>query len=198
MTRVTIFLLSLLLVGPAEAQTAKAKKNSLQCSAHHLKVKSCVLEGLNLRVQVTESRISIYDGVWRSLEDFPLPGGDVEWKSVRLVKLGDKKLLEMQLWDHPLGSVGIQSLVWIVYEIKDLQLTKEFQEVLQKRSVVQLEGETITPERTKGQFEVPPQPRYLYDRLEKSRMFIDKQGRLNWEIGNRKRYPTTPAQPSKK
>lgn len=166
----------------------KTKKSKAACSSHHLKVKSCVLDSLGLKVQVTESRISLYDGVWRSLEDFPLPGEDVEWKSVRLTQLGSRKLLELHLWDHPLGSVGIQSLVWIVYEIEGLQLTKQWQEVLQKRSVVQEKNPT-TEERPRGQFENPRKERYLYDKLEKSRMFIDKKSRLNFEIGPRRRYP---------
>lgn len=174
-----------LTVGFCPPGFAKKKSSRLECSAHHLEVKSCLLEGLGLKVQVTESKISLFDGVWRQLEDFPYPGENREWKVVRLRALGERKFLELKIWDRPVGPTEIQSLLWAGYEVKDLSLIKKWQEVIQKRSRIQ--GENSSPERARGQFEEKKPPRYLYDKMEKHRLSLDKDGRLVWYVGEAKR-----------
>jgi hypothetical protein len=164
------------------APVKKKAEGKAVCGKSHLAEKNCPLRGFGLKVQVTESKVNLFDGTSRQLQDFPYPGEAVEWQDVRLKKIGPRLLLEMRLWDTPVGDVPIQSLLWLGYEIKDLHLTKKWAEVLQKRTRVQSK-ETVAGERPKGQFKDPLPPRYIYDRLEKYKVRTGPKGLLNWSVG---------------
>ncbi len=173
--------------GAASNKTkAKSKKATAKCPTDHLEAKTCSLEAFGLRVQVTESKISIFDGTWRALEDFPYPGEAREWEEVGLKKIGKRNFLEIKLWDEPQGEVGIQSLLWFGYEIKDLKPVVKWKEVLQKRTVIKTPEAAKVFVRPKGQFEEEKKTRYLYDKPEKFAINVDKKGVLHWSVGHRK------------
>ena len=169
---------------PTKKKNVKASAKP-KCPADHLKAKTCSLEALGLRVQVTESKISIFDGVWRELEDFPYPGEDRQWHEVALRKIGKRDFLEIKLWDKPQGEVGIQSLLWFGYEIKDRVPTAKWKEIIHKRTVIKTPETTEVFTRPKGQFEVPKKTRYMYDKPEKFAIDVDKKGVLHWSVGHR-------------
>ena len=185
-------LLSLLLVGaltwgaPAKNKKPKPSVQTETCAFSHLKEKVCSLKAHGIKVQVTESKISVYDGVWRKMKDFPYPGAEIEWDGVELRKFGQRIFLQIKLWDKPQGEVGIQSLLWMGYEIKNLQLEPKWREVLQKRTIIKTPDAIGKFERPKGQFEKPTKKKYLYDKPEKYSITLDKDGVLIWQVAHRK------------
>ncbi|MCB0410908.1 MAG: hypothetical protein KDD22_00160 [Bdellovibrionales bacterium] len=154
------------------------------CEKYHLKIKSCLLKGGGIRLQVTESRFSIFDGVWRELLPFPFAGEKVEWVSMELLKLGDRNFLDLKFWDKPSGIAEIQSMRWVGYEIKDLKLEPAWYTTLQKRRLKAPSSQN-EDERRRGHLPPSLKPLFIYDKAMTHSLDLNKQGEIHIKVGHK-------------
>ncbi len=110
---------------------------ALACSTSELKAKECLLQQGPLRLQFRAETIVISDGTWRGLVDMPIRGEQVEWVALRYREMAGRQLVEILLWGEPSGEASLQSLTWIVGELKSADIDFVLSEVVSKRRFVE-------------------------------------------------------------
>lgn len=142
---------------------AKPEKDILTCNKRDLGLRSCTLKQGSFRVEMQKERLRFNDGVWRNLEDEPLKG-DIEWHKVHLHNVGKKTVLEFWMWNIPKGELAVSDLLWIVWEIKGVDVEERVRQVVQKR----------TPKADgKG---------YIFDKMKKHALDAGPKGIVRWSV----------------
>jgi hypothetical protein len=144
---------------------AMPSKNHAQCSAKELMRKDCSLSLGKYKVQISKVKITWNDGTWASIGDLPMPGDNVEWEKITFAKIGDRFLLQFWIWDPGNGQPKVQSLHWLVGELKDRLFTNKLNQLIRKREVLM-----TTP------------VSYSYDRLVPHSL-KETKGTLKWQAG---------------
>ncbi len=113
------------------------KKPATQCSHRDLMIKNCYLQmGIN-RVHVWRDKLFLNDLIARDIEPIDTVTSDkikvTVWQFVNAKKMGETWMLEMGFWGPPLTAGNVESLWWVVYEIKSGHFVKQVEQLIQKR-----------------------------------------------------------------
>lgn len=73
--------------------------------------------------------------VWTSITDSPYVEDKNTWDKISLEKLGDHYLLQMWIWMDGKNQdpLTVQSLRWVVFELKQKEFVKGIDEIVRKR-----------------------------------------------------------------
>lgn len=123
-----------------------AKPHS-QCFAKELQRKDCELTIKPYRVQVSRVKVTWSDGTWTSIADAPLPDEKFQWEKVTLQKIDGRWILQFWIWDDGKGEAKVQSLHWVVVELKEKQLVASTDQIVRKRVVRATEPVSYTYDR---------------------------------------------------
>lgn len=129
--RILIFLAFVLLIRGLAAK--ETDKHGAKCSTRALSRLNCDLSKGTYKVSLTFDRITISNGVWKSVLDLPIKEPGTRWERVELRELGGHWLVEFEFLTSAKGEAEIQDLVWIVYELNGVEWTGRIREVVQKR-----------------------------------------------------------------
>lgn len=129
--KIFIFLAFVLSIqGLAEKGT---DKHGAKCGTRALSRLNCDLSKGTYKISLTFDRITISNGVWKSVLDLPVKETGTRWERVELRELGGHWLVEFEFLTPAKGEAEIQDLVWIVYELNGVEWTGRIREVVQKR-----------------------------------------------------------------
>ncbi len=155
------------------AHTVQGRSTALSCTSEQLNSRDCLLQWERLRIHIRAQTLLVHDGTWRALADMPLQGPAVEWVSVRFREVNDRPLVEMLLWSEPRGEASIQSLTWVVAELKSASIEFVLSEVVARRRHIE-QGERgrilSSLEDQREKFGLKP---------------MDGQGPIHWWVGRR-------------
>lgn len=112
-----------------------APKQKTQCTALENKRRDCRLELPPFELQVSRLKITWTDGTWKNIADTPLPEENFQWDKISFEKINDRRFLELWIWDAGKGEAKVQSLHWIVGELKDKKFVVHLDEIVRKREV---------------------------------------------------------------
>jgi hypothetical protein len=126
MSWLTVLLLS--------AFTLGAPQNE-QCPKRGLERKDCLLKQGAFQVQVSKLKITWNDGTWTNIADIPVSGDDYQWEKIELSQLSGRWMLQMWVWDGGKGEAKVQSLHWLVGEMKDRKFTTALNQIVRRREV---------------------------------------------------------------
>ncbi|OFZ20399.1 MAG: hypothetical protein A2Z20_08780 [Bdellovibrionales bacterium RBG_16_40_8] len=158
--------LLLLVLAAAEPIWAKSI-----CKKRHLAEKDCYFSLGKNKFQVWQDKIFLNNKVDRDFKALPqsaanLKNNAVEWSFVYGYEAKGHQLLEIGLWMPSIGSNEIETLMWVVYQVKDGALIKQLEKSVQKRKKL------ITG-------------KYKADRKITYGLTI-KQSKINWQVGREK------------
>lgn len=126
-----VSILSLFTLPSALAQDHK------ECLPRELKLKSCILKTKSslkeLKVTLGPTKITWLDGSWRAIVDFPDSKNTITWQEAKLREIHSRYFLELKIWKKIEGEVKVESLQWIVAEIKDKNFHVHLSQIVGKR-----------------------------------------------------------------
>ncbi len=170
MIRLGMLFIFILLLLPFQLNGAK-EKDKFSCTKTELVTKSCVLKILDYTLRLTPEKILISNGVFRKIKDMPLKGEQVEWIRVNTFRADKRVFVELLIWGLPIGEANVQSLYWTVSVLDGVKLNFLLYELVQKRRlIIGEDGKTSI----------------LYDPLSAFGIKVNKKGKLNWHVKNRK------------
>lgn len=137
---------------------AKAK---FHCSPTELEQKNCQLKARGLAITVNKEVVSINDGVWPAIGSVYGKNEALEWDKVRLRHFAKRNFLEVKFWGEPKGETMVQSLYWLVYEIRGTQLNKRIDKIIKKRHKIE-------------------DNKFLFDPMEKHGIVEFGHGKVKW------------------
>ena len=111
-------------------------KGTLKCNSEELKQRNCLLKVDKAHYQFLKDNLSIDDGVWKGVVTVPLEMEGTEWESLRLIDTAGRRFYELKIWTPPEEGVKLQSLHWLIVELKGTESTQMLDEVIQKRRPV--------------------------------------------------------------
>lgn len=164
--RILIFLAIVLLTRGLAAK--EFDKHGAKCGLRALSRLNCDLSKGSYKISLTFDRITISNGVWKSVQDLPIKEPGTRWERVELRELGGHWLIEFEFLTSSKGEAEIQDLVWIVYELNGVEWTGRIREVVQKRR----------PKLTKQNMQ--------NDKREKFGLGKTKDGSIEWWIGRQR------------
>jgi hypothetical protein len=118
-----------------------------QCSQQELKRRDCSLTLAPYKVQLSHVKITWSDGTWTSIGDAPLSDEKFTWEKVNFQKMDGRFLLQFWIWDNGKGEAKVQSLHWVVLELKQKQLIAHLDQIVRKREVRGTEPVSYTYDR---------------------------------------------------
>ncbi|MCB0420045.1 MAG: hypothetical protein KDD61_03565 [Bdellovibrionales bacterium] len=110
-----------------------AVRNSIRCDQRELSEKSCLLKKEDHTLRLKDNKVIVNNKVWRNIVTLPFQGESVFWNQVQLQSLGNRLFLSLMVWDNPVGEASIQTLYWLVYEIKSGNAHMKLKQEIQKR-----------------------------------------------------------------
>jgi len=113
----------------------KATKTKTLCTTLENKRRDCRLQLSSYDVQLSRVKITWSDGTWKNIADAPLPDENFQWDKVSFEKINDRWFLQFWIWDAGKGEAKVQSLHWIVGELKDKKFVAYVDEIVRKREV---------------------------------------------------------------
>ena len=97
-----------------------SKLKTTDCGPRALATQNCHVSWVDLKVHIRGDKVNSNNGVHRSLVDFPVAGPNVEWKSLKLRRLGKELFLEAEVWGEPAEKTEVSELIWIVFKFTDV------------------------------------------------------------------------------
>lgn len=149
-------------------------EDKTNCVSKELSLKSCLLRLEKSELNFSESAVRVYDGTWREVTDLPAVDETTDWKSVKLRKLGELKLVEMKVWQEEKSAptLDLEALHWRVFTLEGTNLNLQQDRIIQRR-------------RRKSETEATPASRYLNGSLESHRLILEG-GEVFWKVGHSK------------
>jgi hypothetical protein len=161
-----------------------AKKYKPTCKKSELETKNCYIKFKSYSLQLTQKKITVHDGVWRSIFDFPIISEKSNWHKVVFQKKGGKHFLNLYIWDAPVGETQVQSLKWLLISFKTVKSKLMVNKVVWKRYVKNLsELKGSSPEVANN--DKNKKIKYGYESRKKHGYRI-KGAQLNWWSGYEK------------
>jgi len=112
-----------------------AAKSHTQCLAKELQRKDCELTLKPYKVQLSGLKITWSDGTWTSIGDAPMVEEKFQWEKVNFQNFEKRHILQFWIWDDGKGEAKVQSLHWVVMELKEKQLIPHIDKIVRKREV---------------------------------------------------------------
>jgi len=119
----------------AIASPKMVAKPHAQCSSKELARRDCELTLKPYKAQLSRLKVTWSDGTWTSIADAPLTEEKYQWDKVNFQKLNGRWFLQYWIWDDGKGEAKVQSLHWIVVELKDRRLIAHVDQIVRKREV---------------------------------------------------------------
>lgn len=151
------------------AKATKRQPTEAKCARQSLVQKNCLIKLGSGRYQFLKSNLTVNDGTWRQVVPLPIVVDDVEWQSLRVFDLGGRRFYELKLWNTP-DALQIQSLHWLVVEIKGVEVQLHLDHVIQKRRIEKAEGQKTN---------------LVLDKEEKHGLKLSKN-EIQWFVGHKK------------
>jgi hypothetical protein len=128
-----LFLLPLAMAAPFK----HAVRNHTQCTHKEIERKDCLLRVGTLQLQVSQKKLTWNDGTWTSIVDAPMTEDANVWDKMKLENktLAKRTIFQAWIWDAALGENKVESLHWIVGELKERQYVPYLDEIVRKRRV---------------------------------------------------------------
>ncbi len=79
----------------------QAKKFKTTCKSYELKTKNCYIKFKPYSLQLTKKKITVHDGVWRSIFDFPFISDKSQWHKAIFQKKEGRYFLNLYVWADP-------------------------------------------------------------------------------------------------
>lgn len=135
----TICIISLLLL--SQVTTANSK---MRCLPQDLTNKNCYLFLDKNRLHIWKDKIFLNNLIARDTKPIDISPSDkfaakldlADWHSIKAKRLHNRWFLEMSLWGPPLSGGEVESLWWLVFEIKEGRLIKHLEKLIQKRKKI--------------------------------------------------------------
>lgn len=112
-----------------------ASPSHLECSKKELERKDCLLRLSSYKVQISKLKVTWSDGSWTAIADLPMVQEDFHWQEAKLAKMGTRWVLQIWIWDAGKGEAKVESLHWLVSELKDRAFFPKLDKVVRKREV---------------------------------------------------------------
>ncbi|MBX3021041.1 MAG: hypothetical protein KF799_05135 [Bdellovibrionales bacterium] len=169
------------------AHGVKPAKAKTTCNAKELKGFDCRLMQGEYNLRLLDSTIAWKNSSHHTVDPMPLVGEGVEWEKIRFEIMGHRPVLQMWLWDKPVGQV--QSLRWYVADTQNRKMAVLAQGVVRKRSLKEdlPAGEGEAAPVAGGKPKPPAKPKYIYDAFEPHSVRLLKDDRLEWTLGRDKK-----------
>ncbi len=110
-----------------------AKNFKHTCGAKEIERKDCVLSAGSYKLRLLAETVALNDGTWRSVDPMPLHGEGTIWHKVRFELMNGWPVLQLWIWDKPIGEAQVQSLRWFVASAENRKLSILASGVVRKR-----------------------------------------------------------------
>lgn len=148
---------------------AMAFGKDVSCTKDQLIQKNCLLRAGKAQYQFLRENLSIDDGVWKGVVKVPLEVSDADWDSLRLIDRGGRRFYELKIWTPPQEGVELQSLHWLIVELKGTEVLTQINQIIQKRRSIPADGEK----------------KYLKDKMERHQLKVNGK-KIHWTVGHLK------------
>jgi hypothetical protein len=116
---------------------AGKENETLICAKKNLQLKNCLMKLGSNRVKAWQGKLFLNDMIERDSISIDQIETDqtkaVEWQFFKAQKLNNRWFIELGLWGPPVGEGAIESLWWVVIEIREGQFVKRLEKLIQKR-----------------------------------------------------------------
>lgn len=132
-------------VWEVEAKSSRSNR----CDWREIKERSCLIKYKDHTLRLKGGKILVNNRVWRKIADIPYDGEKVIWDDVYVGSVARRVFLNLLVWDTPAGEASIQTLHWLVYEIKGGKAYMKLDREIQKRRWDQDSVKTIRDKRVR-------------------------------------------------
>jgi hypothetical protein len=136
-----------------------------QCSSKELSRRDCEVTLKPYKAQLSRMKITWSDGTWTSIGDAPLSEEKNQWEKAKFEKIDQRYFVQFWIWDDGKGEAKVQSLHWVVLELKEKQLIPLLDKIVRKREVRDTKPTS-----------------YAYDKMISHNLKKAKSG-LQWSLG---------------
>lgn len=166
-----------------------AKGEKTVCRSKEVQARDCELRSRPYVFRLLVESISWNDSTWHKVDPIPLKGEGTSWEKVTLSMIKGRPVLQLWIWDKPVGETQVQSLNWYIVGIaKEKQELKVLDSgvVRKRRQKTQQASAEGAPTPTAAPASVKA-PEYLYDGWETHGLKISKDGHIEMTLGRHKK-----------
>ncbi|MBT4762541.1 MAG: hypothetical protein HOO06_12645 [Bdellovibrionaceae bacterium] len=152
-------------------------KVKARCYSTEVTTKNCRITYPPYTLQLSEKKITVHDGVWRSIFDFPLINENSQWHKVEFQKKKDLYFLNIYAWDPPKKESEIQSLKWYLFQVKSKKSHLITEQTVWKRYLKEEALGKVLPNKNKK-----VKKRFGYEPKVKHSFSVNKNN-IHWQSG---------------
>lgn len=159
---------------------AFAKRDKPTCQGKEIRIRDCELRAGPYTLRLLADSISWNDSTWRKVDPIPLRGEGTSWEKINVQLNNGILVLQLWIWDKPVGENQVQSLNWYVTSIDQQKFS-----VLASGTVRKRRQKSQAPG-AEGEEVKPKAPEFLYDGWETHGLKFLKDGRMEMTLGRHK------------